>query len=90
MAQGGGVLLRGPAAHLIGRGQLGRIDVDDGGVGRAELFAMGIGLGVDLLGQREAIAAGFGQADQLFKPCGSGGLQVNAGVEALDAGVNGG
>ncbi len=82
VAQSGGELLRGPRAHLIGRGKPGRIDVDDRGVGRAELFAVSKGLRVDLLGQREAVAAGFGQADQLFKPGGAGGLEVDARVRS--------
>ena len=45
---------------------------------------MGEGLSVDFFGEFEAVAAGFGEADEFFKPCGSGGLEMNAGIEAVD------
>jgi hypothetical protein len=76
VAQRAGELVRAPEPDLGRRGQLRGIDVDDGGVGRAELFAVGIGLGVDLLGDGEPVAAGLGETDQLFKPGGSGGLEA--------------
>ena len=63
--------------------KLGCVDVDDGGVGRAEFFAMGEGFSIDFFGEGEAVAAGFAEADELFKPGGSGGLEMDAGVEAV-------
>ena len=64
------------------------------GVGRAQLVAMFVGAGVDFLGELQAVAARFGQADELFEPGGAGGLDVHARVEvaverAADGRING-
>src|SRR3569833_646106 len=48
---------------------------------------MGVGFSVDFFRKHEAVSTGFGQSDQLLKPCGSGGLEVYAGVEPLHGGV---
>src|ERR1035441_4459669 len=52
--------------HRKNRGfrQAGGVDGDDGGVRSAEIVAVGEGLGVNLLGQSEAVRTGFGQTDQ--------------------------
>src|SRR5665213_2536087 len=58
-----GVLLAGPPIDLFRLGQLGRIDVDHGRVRRAKLFAVGVSLGIDLLGDLEAGSASLSQAN---------------------------
>ena len=89
MAQRAGVLLGGPFATWSGGGQLARVDVDHRGIGRAQLLAVRRRLGIDLFGQREALAAGFGQADQFLQPGGAGGLEVQAGAGALERPADG-
>ena len=51
---------------------------------------MGEGFGVDFFGEGEAVAVRLGEADELLKPGGTGGLEVNAGVEGFHCAVNGG
>ena len=75
--QGCYVLLRSPARDGCRRGQPGGIDVDDRGVGSAQFFTMGVGLGVNLLCEGEPVAARFGEADDFFEPGGTGGLQMD-------------
>src|SRR5580700_4462149 len=79
---GTGVLLGTPVPNLGRRGQPGRIDIDDRGVGRAKLFPVLAGGGVDFLGHGEPLGIPFRQADQFFQPGSPGGLHMNAGVNA--------
>ena len=78
VTQRGDVLLTGPAIDRIRRGKLRRVDVDDGGVGSTELFAVSVGLAVDLFCDGEARSASLGEADEFFEPSGPCGLKVQA------------
>ena len=93
VAQGTGVLLAGPAVDGFSGGEFVEIDIDDGGVWLAEGFFFGEGFSVDLLREFEAGAAGFGEADDFFKPVGACGFDVEsctgAGEGALDGRVDG-
>ena len=67
VAQGGSELFGGPARTSPER-EAGGVDVDDVGVRRTKLVAVRVSLGVNFLGQRQTVAAGFSQADQFLKP----------------------
>lgn len=82
--EGADVLLGGPAVDFLGAGELGVVDVDDGGVGLAEGFFFVEGLGVDFLGEVEGVSTGGGESDDFFEPVGAGGLDVEAGAGAGD------
>ena len=89
MAKRTGELFARPRVHGFGGGEFREIDVDDGGVGLAEGFLFREGLGVDFLGEREAGAAGFGEADDFFQPVGAGGLDVEPGSGAGEGALDG-
>ena len=80
VAQGADELLAGPAVDDGGGRELGTVDVDDGRVGLAELVHVRQGFRVDLLGEGEAGAAGFGEADDFLEPGRARGLHVDAGA----------
>jgi hypothetical protein len=83
------VLLGRPTANLVRRRKLRRVNVDHGGVRRRKFIAAREGFGINLLGQRQTVATGFCQADQLFQPRGSGGFEVHTCLEPLHRGMNG-
>ncbi len=83
VAERGDVLLAGPPIDGIGRGKLCGIDVDDSGVGRAELFAVTIGLAVDLFGDGQSRSTSFSESDQFFEPGSSSRLEVQARARGL-------
>jgi hypothetical protein len=64
----GGELLGRPPPNVGRRGKLGCVDVDDCEVRVTQLFAVRIGLGVDLFGEREALSLRFGKPYDLFEP----------------------
>ena len=80
VAQGADELLAGPAVDDGGGREFGAVDIDDGRVGLTELVHVRQGFGVDLLGERETGAAGFGEADDFFEPGRARGLHVDAGA----------
>ena len=92
VAEGAGVLLAGPAVDFLGAGESGRIHIDDRGVGFAQGFLFLEGGGVDLFGESEAVASGFGEADEFLQPGCAGILYMEtgtgAGEGALDAGAS--
>jgi hypothetical protein len=91
VAQRGGVLLGGPLVDVSRRvGSLAGVDVDDGCVGTAQLFAMRERFSIDLFGESETVAAGFGEADEFFEPRGSSSFEMHADIEALDVRDGGG
>ena len=49
---------------------------------------MSVSISIDVFGEREAVSSGFGQANQLFEPCGASSLEVYAGIEAFHCGVD--
>jgi len=53
-----------------------------------QFFAVCIGLGVNLLGEREPLSPRFGKAYDLFEPRGSGSFEVYSGVALLLSGMN--
>ena len=93
VTQGVGELFPGPAVDGGGAGQLGLINVNDAGVGRAEFVHVFVGVGVYLLGDLQTVATGFGQTDEFFEPARAGGLDVQAraelGERAADGRVDG-
>lgn len=90
MAKRSGELLAGPPIDGFGGGEFGEVDVDDGGVGLAKSLFFGESLGVDFLSEREAGAAGFGEADDFLQPVRAGGLDVESGTGAGDGALDGG
>ena len=90
VAQGSGELSAGPGVDGFRCGQLLVVDINDVGIRRAELVSVCVGLGVDLFGECEARAAGLGEPDELFKPGGACGLQMDAGAGFCDRLVDGG
>ena len=68
MAQRGGVLLRGPTTHNAGRRELGRINVDDRRIGRAELFTVRVRFRINILRQRKAIAPKTPEPNDIEQP----------------------
>ncbi len=93
MAEGTDILVRSPSGNGVGGGQPGTVDVDDGRVGGTELVDMGEGFGIDLLGEIQADAAVFGEANDFLQPGGAGGFHVDAAVVfregAADRGIDG-
>ena len=78
VAQRVGVLVAAPVGHRLGRGQLRGIDVNHRGVRPAQRIHVLQRLGVNLLGQRQPVATGLGEADQFLQPRRAGGLHVYA------------
>src|SRR5580698_1834466 len=85
----GRVLFGRPERHCVWQGQFCGMDINDGGVGRAKLFAVFVSLCVDLLCQCETIAARCGEADELFEPRGACGLEMDACVKLANRVVDG-
>ena len=89
VAEGAGVLLAGPAVDFLGAGESGRIHIDDRGVGFAQGFLFLEGGGVDLFGESEAVASGFGEADEFLEPGGACGFDVEASAGAGEGTLDG-
>ena len=66
----------GPAVDRRRRRQLALVDVDHGRIGRGQLVLVRQRLAVDLLRNRQPVAARLRQPDQLFQPCRARRLQV--------------
>ena len=60
------------------------VDVDDGGIRRAQGVALLDRLRVDLLGDHEPVAARLGQTDDLLKPGRARRLEMQPGAELRD------
>jgi len=43
--------------------EFGRVNIDDRGIGRAKVYGVREGLGINLLCERQTVSSGFGQAD---------------------------
>src|SRR5688572_2897735 len=89
VAESGNVFGRGPAADFLGRGKFFHVNVDHGGVWRAEVVGMVERITIDILREFEAVAAGFGEADEFLKPCRAGSLDMHARVEASERAADG-
>ena len=74
-------LRRAPAIDDFLRRQFRAVNVDDRRIRSAQFVGMIQRFGVNLLRQRQSVAARLGQADQFFQPRGAGGLDVQAGAE---------
>src|SRR5688572_13256504 len=92
VAEGRDVFGRSPTANFLGRRKFFHIDVDHGSVRRAEFVGVVESIAIDIFREFEAIAAGFGEADEFLKPRRASSLDVHACVEApqraTDGGVN--
>ena len=69
-----------PAGHHRAAWQLGAINVNHRGVGRAEFVDVCERGGVNLLGERQTFAPRLGQPDDFLEPGRAGGLEVQPGV----------
>lgn len=84
MPQGPGKLIRAPVRDLLHRRQAFGIDVDNRGIGLGQFLEAPERAAVNFLGDGEAFAARFRQADDFLEPGCSGGFDVQAGVVLPD------
>lgn len=84
VSEGADVLFAGPVVDFFRAGELGVVDVDDGGVGLAESFFFLKGFGVNFFCQVEGFASGGREADDFFEPVGPCGFNVKTSTGARD------
>ena len=81
---GGGEPRPTPAVDFRSRRQLCAVDIDHRRIRPAEVVDVVEGVGVDLPGEHEAVAAGLGQPDQFLEPGRPGRLQMHAGARGRE------
>ena len=78
-----------PAGDLLRCRKSARVDIDDSRIRGAQRLARRECRRINVLGQRQALAASLGKADQFFEPVGARGLDVDARPELAGAVANG-
>ena len=84
MAKSADVLFGAPGLDFLRGRQLFSVDGNDGRVRFGELGEAAEGFDVDLLRDREAVSARFGEADDLLEPRRPGRFDVEPGVVLFD------